>query len=117
MCRVMVVDDNPEQVELAVHILRSRGDEVEGFCDPFLALASAIERSPDVVIVDQVMPFIEGTKLIREMRKAGVRAKFILLSGLHNVADLPDSRNGLADRYLKKPMPNDELFREVHAVL
>ena len=117
MCRVMVVDDNPDQVELTVHILESRGDEVEGYCDPFLALASAIEKNPDVIIVDQMMPFLEGSQLIREMKKAGVKAKYILLSGLERLYEHPDTRNGLADRYLKKPLPNDELFQEVHSVL
>lgn len=113
----MVVDDNPDQVELAVRILENRGDEVKGYSNPFLALSDAIDNTPDVVIVDQSMPLMEGSQLIREMKKAGVRAKFIILSGLDALKNHPDIRKGLADRFLRKPLPNEELFRAVHAVL
>ena len=117
MCRVMVIDDNPDQVELVRRVLEDRGDEVEGYSDPFRALSDAIEHNPDVVVVDQLMPLMEGTRLIKEMKKAGVKAKFILFSGLVGLDTLSAIRSGLADKCLKKPIPNDTLFREVHAVL
>lgn len=117
MCRVMIVDDNPEQVELAKHSLEKQGDEVEGFSDPFLALAAAIDHAPDVILVDYNMPLIEGTRLIKEMKKAGVKSKFILISGFQETSDSLTFRNGKADGYLGKPCLNEELFREVHSVL
>jgi two-component system KDP operon response regulator KdpE len=113
----MVVDDNPEHVDLVRKILEDRGDEVEGYSDPFQALSAAIEHNPDVIVVDQIMPLLEGTSLIREMKKAGVKSKFIVLSGLVNAGSLPSFKSGIADKYLKKPLPNDTLFSEVHGVL
>jgi CheY-like chemotaxis protein len=117
MCRVIVVDDNPEHVKIATRVLSARGDDVQGFCDPFLALAAAIDESPDVVLVDRFMPLMDGTRLIKEMKKAGVHSKFILISASVDLGDRAEIRNGMVDGLLQKPVDNEVLYREIHAVL
>jgi len=117
MPKIFVVDDNPAQVELAKRVLSYDGNVVEGFCDPFLALSAAIEEKPDLVIVDQVMPMMEGTQLIREMKKAGVTAKFIVMSGFAKVFELSSMQAAGVERCLLKPIRGVELSEAVHTVL
>ena len=57
------------------------GAQVACFSDPFMALRHTFHEKPDLVIVDFMMPKMDGIVLLREMRKIGVDAKAIVMSG------------------------------------
>jgi two-component system nitrogen regulation response regulator NtrX len=117
MQTVFVVDDDPEQVELAQVCLTRAGFCVKGFCNPFAALAAAIDNPPDLMIVDHWMPRMEGLQLIKEVRKAGVDCKFMVMSGVSGVEELTTLKKNGVCRYLNKPQALNQLTQEVRSVL
>lgn len=116
MPTVYIVDDDPVQVEVANICLSKEGFTVKGFCDPFLALTKAIESPPDLMLVDQFMPQMEGLKLIKELRKAGVSCKFVLMSGM-NMDKLRSRKNSGICKYITKPDRVERITEGVKEVL
>ena len=111
MINVIIVDDDPDSIETIATVLwRSKLEvNIDKFTDPFLALRHTFEVKPDLVIVDFMMPKMDGIVLLREMRKIGVGAKAIIMSGYTTdyMPKLLPSNNVLA--VLKKPVCFDEL--------
>lgn len=78
---VLVVDDDPVQVEQIAGFLRRRGIEARGATDGPAALAAMNEDRPTVVIMDINMPKMTGIETARQMAKLPYRPKIILMSG------------------------------------
>ena len=114
---VLVVDDEPGQLRLIDQILTHKGYEVEKACSGQEAIRCVYEKKPDIVLLDVMMPEIDGwqtCRLIREVSDIPV----IMLTGKRNSED--DIVRGLecgADEYLTKPVGNRELLARVRAVL
>ncbi len=76
----LLVDDDALMVQLLSRFLESRGWHVRAFTDPRLALASALERVPSVVLTDFAMPALGGDELARALRaRLGERAPRLVL--------------------------------------
>jgi two-component system, sensor histidine kinase and response regulator len=110
---IMVVDDNPANLKLLEDMLRQQGHEVRSFPLGRLALASAIKKPPDLLLLDINMPEMNGYELcarlksIAELRDIPV----IFLSALNEAEDKVKAfRSGAVD-YISKPFQ----FEEVHA--
>jgi two-component system KDP operon response regulator KdpE len=115
--KILVVDDEAAQLRLSEQVLASRGYEVIKAGSGQEAVRLFYERGPDLVLLDVMMPEIDGwqtCRLIREMSDAPV----IMLTGKRCAED--DIVRGLecgADEYLAKPVGNRELLARVRAVL
>jgi two-component system KDP operon response regulator KdpE len=115
--KILVVDDEPAQLRVTEQVLAGRGYEVCKAGGGPEALRILLERKPDLVLLDVMMPEIDGwqtCRLIREMSDAPV----IMLTGKRCAED--DIVRGLecgADEYLAKPVGNRELLARVRAVL
>ncbi len=115
--KILVVDDEPAQLRMTEQVLAGRGYEVCKAGGGPEALRILLERKPDLVLLDVMMPEIDGwqtCRLIREMSDAPV----IMLTGKRCAED--DIVRGLecgADEYLAKPVGNRELLARVRAVL
>ena len=114
---VLVVDDEPAQLRLVDQVLTSNGYEVVKAGSGQEAIRVIYEKKPDIVILDVMMPEIDGwqtCRLIREVSDIPV----IMLTGKRNSED--DIVHGLecgADEYLVKPVGNRELMARVRAAL
>jgi len=82
MKNVFVVDDNPLHANLAAKLIRAVSPEstVSVFHDPFLALSALLESAPDLMVLDFMMPKMDGLQLLREVRKKGIMTKTIMVS-------------------------------------
>ncbi len=115
--QVLVVDDEPAQLRLVDQVLTSKGYEVIKASSGQAAIRVIYERKPDIVLLDVMMPEIDGwqtCRLIREVSDIPV----IMLTGKRNSED--DIVRGLecgADEYLSKPVGNRELLARVRAAL
>jgi len=115
--KVLVVDDEPAQLRLVDQVLTSNGYEVIKAGSGQEAVRVIYERKPDLVLLDVMMPEIDGwqtCRLIREVSDIPV----IMLTGKRNSED--DIVRGLecgADEYLAKPVGNRELLARVRAAL
>jgi two-component system, OmpR family, response regulator len=110
--RVLIVDDNRDEVLSLMMLLRQEGCEVRGAYDGFSGLRELQEFEPDAVLVDLSMPGMSGWDVAREIRKLNrERPKLIAISGKY--VKKPDeilSRVTGFDHFLLKPCDPDFLF-------
>lgn len=114
--RIMVVDDDPEIVSLVRRGLAYEGYTVETAADGSEALAKARDREPDLVLLDIMMPGIDGLEVSKRLRSAS-DVPILMLTARGAVADKVAGLEAGADDYLVKPFAFDELLARVKALL
>jgi two-component system response regulator MprA len=115
--RILVVDDEPAVREAVERALRLDGHDVLLAADGGEALASLDERAPDAVVLDVLMPRVDGLELCRRMRLGGDRTPVLMLTARDAVSDRVAGLDAGADDYLVKPFALDELLARVRALL
>ncbi|MCK4794526.1 MAG: response regulator transcription factor [Desulfobacteraceae bacterium] len=113
---ILVVDDDPEIVSLVKRGLAYAGYTVDTASDGAEALARALEREPDLVVLDIVMPGIDGIEVSKRLRQAS-DVPILMLTARGTVADRVIGLDSGADDYLVKPFSLDELLARVRALL
>ncbi|MDP2920559.1 MAG: response regulator transcription factor [Dehalococcoidia bacterium] len=114
--RILVVDDDPEILSLLRRGLAYEGYTVETAADGESALVKAREQEPDLVILDIMLPGIDGIEVSRRLRAAS-NVPILLLTAKGTVADKVTGLESGADDYLVKPFAFDELLARVKALL
>src|SRR4029079_3541627 len=97
--------------------LRLEGYKVELAADGGEALNALAEDSPDAVVLDLMMPRVDGLEVCRRMRAAGDRTPVLVLTARDGVADRVKGLDAGADDYLVKPFALDELLARLRALL
>ena len=114
---ILVVEDSPDLVALLRRLLGDNGYEVRSACDGEAGLTSALEEEPDLIVLDVGLPHRDGFQVIQELRRSGVRAPTLMLTGRSGVADRVTGLESGADDYLVKPFHPDEFVARVRALL
>ena len=114
--RILVVDDDPEIVSFVRRGLAYEGYKVDTAADGSEALAKAREKEPDLVILDIMMPGIDGLEVSKRLRQ-GSNVPILMLTAKGTVADKVTGLESGADDYLVKPFAFDELLARVRALL
>lgn len=117
--RIVVVDDNPRNVRLVLSILKSTKAEVFPAYSGEEALAVVAEKSPDLVILDVLMPEMDGFQVARALR-ANAETRAIPILMLTALRELEDKVKGLeagADDFLTKPFNAVELLARTRSLL
>ncbi|TXK17655.1 response regulator transcription factor [Homoserinibacter sp. GY 40078] len=114
--RVLVVEDDPTVLEVASAYLESAGYLVEVATDGFAALEAVAARRPDLVVLDRMLPGIDGAEVCRRIR-ASSTVPVILLTAMSATEDRIDGLEAGADDYLAKPFSPRELVLRVQSIL
>jgi DNA-binding response OmpR family regulator len=117
--RVLVADDDADILALVAFRLERSGYEVLLATDGEEALRLAVEESPDLAVLDVMMPKMDGyevTRRIRDNESTG-RLPIILLTARAQQSDVDQGMLAGADDYVKKPFSPQELRARVQAVL
>ena len=115
--RILVVDDEPAVRVALERALRLDGYQVELAADGGAALDALSESPPDVVLLDVLMPTLDGISVCRRMREAGYRVPVLMLTARDSVADRVAGLDAGADDYVVKPFALEELLARVRALI
>ncbi len=113
----MVVDDEPAMRDALELALRLDGFEVELASDGRDAIRRLPVVRPDVVLLDVLMPELDGIEVCRRMRDVGDRTPVLMLTARDEVGDRVAGLEAGADDYLAKPFALPELLARVRALL
>src|SRR2546425_12624690 len=114
--RILVVDDDPMVATTVQRVLRPEGYEVEVALGGAQALEQARAQRPDLVVLDLMMPGIDGLEVCRQLRASG-DLPILMLTARSGTADRVKGLDTGADDYLVKPFAYAELLARVRALL
>ena len=115
--RVLVVDDEENVTHLVSSALRFDGFETVTADNGQSALAAVAEADPDLVVLDVMMPGMDGLGVLQNLRAAGSQVPVIFLTARDTANDRIGGLRAGADDYVVKPFSVEELLARVHAVL
>jgi len=117
--RIYVVDDEPDMVELLATVLKGEGHEVETYTDGRAALARVLEEPPELLLLDLMMPDLDGFELLKLLRldSRGRHVVVLIVSArTGHRAQLETLQLG-ANAYIYKPFSPRELAMQVRQLL
>ncbi|WP_063747814.1 MULTISPECIES: response regulator transcription factor [Actinomadura] len=115
--RILVVDDEPAVRESLSSSLEFEGYRVAGAADGVMALDQVEKEAPDLVVLDVLMPRMDGLTTCRRLRALGATMPVLMLTARDMVGDRVTGLDAGADDYLAKPFELDELLARVRALL
>lgn len=117
MTRLLVVDDEATVRELLSATLRFAGFEVTSAATATEAVAAAIEEPPDLVLLDVMLPDLDGFEVVRRLREQHLDLPVLFLTARDRQADKITGLSLGADDYVTKPFDLEELIARIRAVL
>ena len=115
--RILVVDDEPAVLDAVDRALRLAGYDTELAADGQQALDALAAAAPDALVVDVLMPRVDGLEVCRRLRAAGDRTPVLVLTARAAVTDRVRGLDAGADDYLVKPFALEELLARLRALL
>ncbi len=115
--RVLVVEDDRSVREAVERALSFEGYEVTTARDGAEALSVVMNDNPDVIVLDVMMPHIDGLEAARRIRARGVSTPILMLTARQTVSDRVAGLDAGADDYLVKPFALEELLARLRALL
>ncbi len=117
MAKILIVEDEPDMVEGLRDNLVYEGYDVVSAGDGETGLALAAEESPDLILLDIMLPGKNGYQVCREMRSKGIDVPVIMLTAKSQEVDKVLGLELGADDYITKPFSIRELLARIKAVL
>lgn len=114
---ILVAEDDRQVREALDRILQFEGYAVVAVNDGAAALAAIDEHDPDVLVLDVMMPLVDGLDVCRRLRARGDRRPVLMLTARHEVSDRIAGLDVGADDYLPKPFDLEELLARLRALL
>ena len=115
--RVLVVDDEPSIVDAVATSLRYEGFDVEEAATGRAALASAQNDPPDMIVLDVMLPDLDGIEVTRRLRADGIRSPVLFLTARDAIEDKVAGLTVGGDDYVTKPFSLAEIVARTHAIL
>ncbi len=114
--QILVVDDDQAVRDSLARSLKYSGDDVITAADGVEALAKLAGATPDAVIMDVMMPRLDGLETTRMLRESGNDVPILILTARDAVGDRVDGLDAGADDYMVKPFALDELLARLRAL-
>lgn len=114
--KILLIEDDSETAEGVAHALQSHGHAVETSANGREGAALARTNAYAALIVDRMLPELDGLSLVRELRADGVRTPILFLTTMSGIDDRVEGLEGGADDYLTKPFATPELLARVNAI-
>ena len=115
--RILVVDDEPAIVDAIGSVLRYEGFDVQEAFDGRAALQAAEESAPDLIVLDVMIPHVDGMEVTKRLRAGGFKMPILFLTARTEVEDRIAGLSVGADDYVTKPFSLGEIVARVRAIL
>ena len=113
---ILIVEDETALAEAVAHILRKAGHSADRVADGQSALDYIRAGAYDLVLLDIMLPRLDGLSVLRQMRSEGVQTPVLMLTARTTVPDKVAGLNAGADDYLTKPFDPEKLLARVSAM-
>jgi len=114
--KILLIEDDADTSRFVANGLRERGHVVDQSEDGRDGLFLASEAGYDVMVIDRMLPRVDGLAIVKTVRAAGVKAPVLILTTLGGVNDRVEGLEAGADDYLVKPFAFAELLARVNAL-
>lgn len=114
--RVLIVEDEERLAELIGKVLRQEHIESEIASDGAAGLDLALTGVFDVIVLDRMLPEVDGIEVIAELRAAGAQTPILMLTALGELPERVEGLNAGADDYLGKPFAFEELIARIRTL-
>lgn len=114
--RILVVEDERHLAEALSHLLRKNNYTADVSYDGESGLDNALSDIYDVIVLDIMLPKLDGISVLKQMRREGITTPVILLTAKGDVADKVRGLDCGADDYLAKPFNTEELLARIRAL-
>jgi two-component system, OmpR family, response regulator MprA len=115
--RILFAEDDPGVREALARALRFEGYDVQTASDGGEALELVGVNPPDLVVLDVMMPYVDGLDVCRRVREKYRQMPILMLTARHEISDRVAGLDAGADDYLAKPFALDELLARIRALL
>jgi two-component system cell cycle response regulator CtrA len=117
MMRVLLIEDDTSTSKTLEALLRSEGFVIDStdLGEDGLEIGKLYEY--DIILLDLMLPDMEGYEVLRRLRAAQVKTPILILSGLSDISDKVKGLGFGADDYLTKPFDKIELIARIHAII
>jgi two-component system OmpR family response regulator len=115
--RVLIVDDEPNIRDLLATSLRFAGYEIQTAANGAQAVAAVTESEPDIILLDVMLPDMNGFSVTKKLRSSGIEAPILFLTARDDVEDKITGLTVGGDDYLTKPFSLDEVVARIQAIL
>lgn len=115
--KILVVDDEPAIRELLSTSLRFEGFGVRAVANGAQTISAVLEQEPDLILLDVMLPDMNGFSVTKRLRSAGYTAPIIFLTAKDDTSDKVEGLNVGGDDYVTKPFSLEEIIARIKAVL
>jgi two-component system OmpR family response regulator len=115
--RILVVDDEPSIVDAVATALRSEGYEVDEASNGREALGVVMAREPDLVVLDWMLPDLDGIEVGRRLREQGFKTAILFLTAKDSTENKVEALRAGGDDYVTKPFSLAEIVARIQAIL
>ena len=115
--RILLIEDEAGLVRTLKDLLERRGYTVEAKTTGEEGLATAVDQEFDLILLDVMLPGIDGFEVCRRIRRAKIRIPILMLTARGQISDKVLGFEGGADDYVTKPFDPDELLARIGALL
>jgi len=115
--RLLIVEDDPNILELLAASLRFAGFDVSTAKSGLDAVSAVQRQRPDLVVLDVMLPDLDGFEIVRRMRGGGVHTPVVFLTARDETEDKIRGLTIGGDDYVTKPFSLEEVVARIHAVL
>lgn len=115
--KVLIVDDDRDIVQIVATMLEGRGWQIDVAYGGSEALAKVSASRPDVILLDIMMPEMNGIEVLKKIKKIDTNARIIMITAFGDVESYLDSMELGAYEYINKPFETNELLEMVDKVV
>ena len=115
--RILVVDDEPNIRDLLITSLRFAGFQVRAVSNGAQTISAVLEEEPDLIVLDVMLPDMNGFSVTKRLRSAGYTAPILFLTAKDETEDKIEGLNAGGDDYVTKPFSLDEIVARIQAIL